>query len=144
MPSTIYHPARLPGGERIDVDAEVFDIGRRIREGDPTIGVPAYPAASLTFNAAKRRFEVVDYDGLGRPYVAASHTKCDHTLLTKLRDGHWSKATDLMDRLIDERAELERDRARQLRDRITHELAPRMAADLRRANGIRDMWGYGD
>ena len=136
--------ARLPGGERLDVDADVFDIGRRIREGDASIGVPAYPAASLCFNAARNMFEVVDFDGLGRPYVAASHPKCDQTLLMKLRDGHWSKAKDYMSRMIDEGAQRRINDAMRLQQMIKEELAPKMATNLRRANGIRDVWGYGD
>lgn len=131
-------------GTNVHIEADVFEIGRRIREGDGTLGWGGDPVAALTFNPRNAMFEVIGRDLYGRAYVMASHRKCDERLIMKCRDGHWSKAVDFVDRLIDEQGRRQDELERERREYISEELAPKLAHAIRTENGIRDTWGYGD
>jgi len=140
----IYAQARLPDGRDVRIDADVLDIGRKLREGEPTLGWGGDPAASLVFNEDRNCFEVLGQDLMGRTYVMASHPKCDERLLVKCRDGHWSKAKDIIDRLVDDQAARYQQAQDALSEAIREEYAPRLATTILRSNGSRDMWGFGD
>lgn len=77
---------RFDPGPRMWVDASVFDIDRRIKEGDES-GWRGDPTMDLMFNPATRMFEVWGTDLGGNRYMAASHHRADHTLLMKLVNG---------------------------------------------------------
>ena len=74
---------RFDPGPRMWVDASVFDIDRRIKEGDES-GWRGDPTMDLMFNPANRMFEVWGTDLAGTRYLAASHHRADHTLIQKL------------------------------------------------------------
>lgn len=79
------------GANMAEVSWDVYDIATRIQKGDES-GWRGDPSASLMFNPLAGRFEVWMIDVMGNPYVACSHDKCDHTLITKLIEGDWQKA----------------------------------------------------
>jgi len=138
----IYATARLPDGRDVSISADVFDIGRKLREGEPTLGWKGDPDASLVFNEDTDRFEVLGKDLTRQTYVMASHNKCDERLLTKCRDGHWSNAKTIVNRII--KSQQDRYQASQdaINEAIREEYAPRLAISILRENGFRDHWGY--
>lgn len=73
-------------GNMVQIDADVLDIDRRIREGDES-GWRGDPNMRLFWNPGSMMFEVVGIDRTGQEYLAASHDRCDHTLLVKLVNG---------------------------------------------------------
>lgn len=138
----IYAQARLPDGTDVDIAADVLDIGRKVREGEPTLGWEGDPLASLVWNPDLDVFEVLGKDLYGETYVMASHTHCDERLLVKCRDGHWSKAKSIVDRMLNrQEARFQANQAK-INEAIREEHAPRFATTLLRSNGFRDRWGY--
>lgn len=87
------------GGEMAEVSFDVYDIANRIQRGDES-GWRGDPSASLMFNPMAGRFEVWMVDATGTPYVACSHTRCDHTLIVKLIEGDWQKGKALHEDLM--------------------------------------------
>lgn len=75
-----------PGPHRVWVDASVFEIDRRIKEGDES-GWRGDPTMDLVFDIPTKMFQVWGTDAAGNRYLACSHHKCDHTLLMKLVNG---------------------------------------------------------
>lgn len=102
-------------GDRIFVDASVFEIERRIKEGDES-GWRGDPSMELTLNPANRRYEILARDLGGNIYVAASHNRCDHTLIQKLVAGDPRKH-DVIQRVLDDNARLRVERAQAERDK---------------------------
>lgn len=120
-------------GVRAVVGGEVMDIGRRINEGDPTVGWPGDPSMALCVDteeyltdAAGRPtgvrnpkwgwFEVWGTDAHGEVYLAASAPRCDAGLLRKLAEGHWSRGNPF-DRVVAENRRRQADQDRVERDR---------------------------
>lgn len=87
------------GSQMAEVSFDVYDIATRIQKGDES-GWRGDPSASLMFNPLAGRFEVWMVDVTGTPYVACSHHRCDHTLITKLIEGDWRKGKALHEDLI--------------------------------------------
>lgn len=87
------------GGQMAEVSWDVYDIATRIQKGDES-GWRGDPQASLMFNPIAQRFEVWMVDALGEPYIACSHNRCDHTLITKLIEGDWQKGKRLHEDLM--------------------------------------------
>jgi len=87
------------GSNMAEVSWDVYDIATRIQKGDES-GWRGDPSASLMFNPLAGRFEVWMIDVMGNPYVACSHTRCDHTLITKLIEGDWQKGKKLHEDLM--------------------------------------------
>lgn len=87
------------GGHMAEVSFDVYDIATRIQKGDES-GWRGDPSASLMFNPLINRFEVWMVDAMGTPYVAATHDRCDHTLITKLIEGDWQKGKRLAENLL--------------------------------------------
>lgn len=79
-----------------EITSDVYDIARRIREGDES-GWRGDPSASLMHNPFSNQFEVWMVDGMNQPYIAATSTKCDHSLLIKLTEGDWQKGKQLLE-----------------------------------------------
>lgn len=103
------------------VDADVFDVGRRIREGDPTSGwsgdtamslrvaLPVDPTTGEPVRSAPPRFEVWGVDARGMDYMVLSWPRCDASLLAELRR---LTSTPLEVRVALRQRQLDRDRAR--------------------------------
>lgn len=72
------------------VDHDVLDIGRRITHGDEVWR--GDPTMSLSWSPGSGMFEVWGLDAHGQPYLAATHTRCDHELVLKLVAGDWQRA----------------------------------------------------
>ena len=105
------------------IDHDVFDIDRRIKEGDES-GWRGDPSMFLMWNPANSMFEVWGHDRAGNQYLACSHHRCDHTLLTKLVAGDPVK-NDVIgrvmaanDKLAADRREAERDKRLEIADRM--------------------------
>jgi hypothetical protein len=81
-----------------EITTDVYDIARRIREGDES-GWRGDPTAALMFNQFTNKFEVWMEDGMRQPYIAATSDRCDHTLLVKLVEGDWQKGKQLLEEL---------------------------------------------
>lgn len=79
----------VQNGNRMLVESDVLDIGRRIAQGDelwrgdPTMG--------LFWNPVEGMFEVWGEDIAGTPYLAVAHTHADARLVMKLVEGDWQK-----------------------------------------------------
>lgn len=106
----------------MEVSFDVYDIVRRIREGDES-GWRGDPSASLLFNPMTRMFEVWLVDDQNTPYIACSSDKCDHSLLVKLVEGDWQKGKRLLEEI-------------QKKNRAAH--AARLTEDRDRAEEIAD------
>lgn len=76
---------RIAGG-MVHLDQTVLDIDRRIKYGDES-GWRGDPSMGLYWNPASMMYEVIGVDRTGQQYLAASHDRCDHTLLMKLVAG---------------------------------------------------------
>lgn len=112
------------GSEMAEVSWDVYDISTRIQRGDES-GWRGDPSASLMFNPLANRFEVWMVDATNTPYVACSHDRCDHTLITKLIEGDWQKgkqlAEDIMKRnrqIKDAHEQAEKDKRQELADKL--------------------------
>jgi len=108
----------------IEVSFDVFDIVRRIREGDES-GWRGDPNASIMFNPVTRHFEVWLVDDKNISYIACSSDRCDHSLIVKLIEGDWQKGKKLIEeiqkknRLAHEaKLSMDRDRAEEIADKM--------------------------
>lgn len=81
-----------------EITTDVYDIARRIREGDES-GWRGDPSAALMHNPLTNKFEVWLEDGMNQPYIAATSDKCDHTLLLKLAEGDWQRGRKLLEEI---------------------------------------------
>ena len=50
-------------------------------------------------NPITNHFEVWMVDALNQPYIAATSTRCDHSLLVKLIEGDWRKGHKLLEEI---------------------------------------------
>lgn len=93
----------LPDGSKHLVEADVFDVGRRLRDGDPTLGWEGDPSMSLCVNQHTGMFEVWarDHEGQGEPYLAGSWAYCDNRVITAMAAGHWKRARKVFQDMID-------------------------------------------
>lgn len=98
----------LLDGTRVTVTNDVWDIQRRIVDGDPTLGWEGDPSMGLFVDNEPWRldasgrpleprianpqygwFEVWGIDAAGEPYLAVCRPRCDASLIQALVDGHW-------------------------------------------------------
>lgn len=108
MPNiSVRERARL-GPARVWVPTSVFDIDRRIKEGDES-GWRGDPSMFLMLNPQTEMFEVWGIDRAGNQYMACSHHSCDHVLLQKLVAGD-PQRHDVINEVLKANAQLERDR----------------------------------
>lgn len=77
------------GEHTVEWRDDTLDIARRIQHGDELWR--GDPQMQLRFNFLGERFEVWGVDAHGDGYLAASHDRCDHTLLAKLAAGDWQR-----------------------------------------------------
>lgn len=112
------------GSEMAEVTFDVYDISTRIQKGDES-GWRGDPQASLMFNPITRRFEVWMVDATGTPYIACTHERCDHTLITKLIEGDWQRGRQLAEDIMkknrairDAHATEEQDKRLELADKL--------------------------
>lgn len=94
---------------RVWIESDVFDIDRRIKEGDES-GWRGDPTMFLQWNIETRMFEVWGSDARGTRYLACSHHECNHVLLQKLVAGD-PRRHDVIQEVLDanERAKVERE-----------------------------------
>lgn len=91
--------SHIPGSDGwAEISTDVFDIARRIREGDES-GWRGDPTASIMFNPLTQHFEVWLIDDQNTPYIACSGPKCDHSLIVKLIEGDWQKGKRLLEEI---------------------------------------------
>lgn len=117
----------IPGADAwAEISTDVFDIARRIREGDES-GWRGDPTASILFNPLTQHFEVWLIDDHNTPYIACSSPKCDHSLIVKLIEGDWQKGKKLLEEIQkknqaahDARLSADRDRAEEIADKMHH------------------------
>jgi hypothetical protein len=133
--------ARL-GGDRIWVSSSVFDIDRRIKEGDES-GWRGDPSMFLMLNPATDMFEVWGIDRGGNQYMACSHHTCDHTLLQKLVAGDPTRhdviagVLEANEKAKRDREAADRDKALVVADKLGH--AIRKDFDMgKRVHGMYD------
>lgn len=124
----------LLDGTRATVSNDVWDIERRIKEGDPAIGWVGDPSMGLfvdveeyvggIINLQYGWFEVWGIDAAGEPYLAWTGPQLDQRVLESLRDGHWSNG-NAADRVIKTnldrqaaKAKVEKDRREETLDKL--------------------------
>ena len=107
-----------------EVSMDVYDIARRVREGDES-GWRGDPTASVMFNPLTQHFEVWMIDEQNTPYIACSSPKCDHSLILKLIEGDWQKGKRLLEDIQkknraarDAEMTMQRDKAEELADKM--------------------------
>lgn len=107
-----------------EISTDVYDIARRIREGDES-GWRGDPTASVMFNPLTQHFEVWMVDALNRPYIACSSSRCDHSLIIKLIEGDWQKGRKLLEDIQKKgqaahnaKVQAERDKVEEMADKI--------------------------
>lgn len=89
----------IPGADAwAEISTDVFDIARRVREGDES-GWRGDPTASILFNPMTQHFEVWMIDAQNTPYIACSGPRCDHSLIVKLIEGDWQKGRRLLEEI---------------------------------------------
>jgi predicted HD phosphohydrolase len=89
----------IPGSDGwAEISSDVYDIARRIREGDES-GWKGDPTASVMFNPLTEHFEVWLIDSMNQPYIACSSRRCDHSLILKLIEGDWRKGHKLLEEI---------------------------------------------
>lgn len=132
--------ARL-GPDRVWVPTSVFDIDRRIKEGDES-GWRGDPSMFLMLNPRNGMFEVWGIDRGGNQYLACSHHACDHTLLRKLVAGD-PQRHDVINETLKANAKAkadrdaaDRDKALVVADKLGH--AIRADAGEKRTHGLYD------
>ncbi len=94
----------------------------------------------LMWNPGTDMFEVWGHDRAGIQYLAASHHRCDHTLIAKLIAGDPTK-NDVIGRVMSHNAALEKDRADAERDKrleIADKLGFAIRGDLGHLSGGRN------
>jgi hypothetical protein len=115
--------SHIPNADQwMEVSFDVFDIVRRIREGDES-GWRGDPNASIMFNPMTKMFEVWLVDERNTPYIACSSDRCDHSLIVKLIEGDWQRGKRLLEEI-------------QKKNRAAHEA--RLTEDKDRAEEIAD------
>ena len=92
-----------------------LDIARRVQHGDELWR--GDPQMQLRFNFLDQRFEVWGVDAEGNGYLAASHDRCDHTLLTKLAAGDWQRGKAAAAQVVLHERALEKERLRKDADK---------------------------
>ena len=115
----------IPGAEGwMEVTMDIYDISRRIREGDES-GWRGDPTASVMFNPLTQQFEVWLIDDHNTPYIACSAPRCDHSLIVKLIEGDWQKGKKLLEEIQkknrqaqEARLSADRDRAEEIADKM--------------------------
>lgn len=125
---------RLQDGSLAEVDSDVLAIGRRLQEGDATLGWPGDPELSLCFDHDRQEWAVVHRDLTGSPYVVATGPTCDENLVRKV------VAAD--NRLRDVAAEIDRRNAkvdaeyeRRHEDFLDNHMVPKLQWAYRRDSG---------
>ena len=124
----------LLDGTRATVSNDVWDIERRIKDGDPGIGWPGDPSMGLfidteeyvggIINLQYMWFEVWGLDASGEPYLAWTGPQLDQRVIEQLRDGHWTNG-NAADRVIKSnldrqaaKAKVEKDRREETLDKL--------------------------
>lgn len=97
------------------VNADIFDIDRRIKYGDES-GWRGDPTMGLFFNPELNRFEVWGIDRGGTQYIAASHHELSHEILIKLRNGDPTR-NDPWQRIIDHNTKVKKEQETADRER---------------------------
>ena len=112
----------IPGADGwAEISTDVYDIARRVREGDES-GWQGDPTASILFNPLTQHFEVWLIDAQNTPYIACSSQRCDHSLILKLIEGDWRKGHRLLEDIQKKNAA-----ARKAEDDAKHEQAREIA-----------------
>ncbi|CAB4183184.1 hypothetical protein UFOVP1083_39 [uncultured Caudovirales phage] len=89
----------IPGSDGwAEISSDVYDIARRVREGDES-GWRGDPTASILLNPMTEHFEVWMIDDQNTPYIACSSPRCDHSLILKLIEGDWRKGHKLLEEI---------------------------------------------
>lgn len=106
-------------------------ISERVREGDPLCGWEGDPTYTLYYRrGSDEPYQVWATNGVGQPYLVLTAERCDHRILRRLRDSHWSQARsknlefrDLLNVQEAERQDYARELDREGMAQIGHALA---------------------
>lgn len=139
-------------GTSIVATGDVVDIGRRLREGDPTCGWPGDPSMGLFVDMEEQVtdaegrpvwppmanpyfgwFEVWGIDAHREPYMIGRYPTCTQEILKRMAERHWSRG-NAADRVIAE-AQRRDAEAREERRERNEEMLDRMHFGLMRDNG---------
>lgn len=126
---------RLQDGSLANVDSDVLAVGRRLQEGDATLGWPGDPSLSLCFDHDRKVWCAVHVDKAGLPYVVADHPTCDAGLIAKVvfADNQLHDVAAAIDRA---NARVEAERAWEWNDWLDNHYIPKSRALLRRDQGV--------
>lgn len=122
----------VQNGNRMLVESDVLDIGRRIAQGDELWR--GDPSMGLFWNPVEQMFEVWGEDIAGTPYLAAAHTHADARLVMKLVEGDWQKGLAKLNALQAAEVARKADEERRVQDQ-NEELADKLHWALRRDIG---------
>jgi hypothetical protein len=123
-----------PDGHRIMVDADTLDIGRRLREGDGTVGWAGDPGLTLSFDERIQHFVVTRYDPYTGRELDVTYWAPPLTtgLLIRLREADTHRAgNDPVARMIAADEAYEADEAERFAGQ-TREVAERLVHALRK------------
>lgn len=113
---------------RLEETGEMADIGRRLVEGDATLGWGGEPTLSLhlavevgpdgnPLPSGKCHYEVWGRDNVGTPYLALTWPRCDASLLRRLVEID-NRVTSVAERSEKIRAAAQRQREREVAERL--------------------------
>lgn len=121
----------LPDGAKAEIDTDVFEIRRRLVEGDPTLNWEGDDRMRLFYDEQTRLFEVWTLDAHGEPYRAAFGPRCDPSLISQLVAND-TRHTDVFGNVIANNRKVDADRKRAFGDYVEGELADKLHFAFRR------------
>lgn len=125
---------RLGDGSLGEVDSDVLGIGRRIQEGDGTLGWVGKPDMELCFDHDSDTWVVVDRDAHGDRYIAVRHHTCDENLIRKLVAADPTKH-DVFAEVRAQKLAAEAAAAKAWDDQLDNDLIPKARWAMRRDTG---------
>lgn len=93
-----------PAGERVEIDSDVLNLDRKVKEGDAASGWRGDPQMWLCYTPQTKELEVWGLDAAGVPYIAAvepaSNPNWRFDILVRLRQGDWQRGGDVIGDLL--------------------------------------------
>jgi len=94
------HPSLVP--------VAALELGRRLREGDATVGWEGDPTLSLEFDPVNSTWQVWGRDLHGETYCCGAWPHLDGRILRHMVEGHWRNARKTIQKVIDARTAREK------------------------------------
>jgi len=127
----------------IEVDADVLDLGRRLREGDELWRGDPTMSLQINMGVVPPVYEVWALDGTGTPYIAWTGSDCTPRMLIELAEWDWHQGSrSIVDRLA---RQAQRDAATEAArtEDITAAFADKVGWTLMRVLNGRRQWSIG-